>query len=82
MILVGTMMIGALSQIDWREPTDAIPAFLTLVMMPLSFSITEGIAFGVIAHALLKTVAGRRRDVHALMHVFALLFLARYILLR
>ena len=48
LILVGTMMIGGLRHIDWEDPTEAIPAFLTLIMMPLSTSIAEGVSFGVI----------------------------------
>ncbi len=50
----------------WDDPTEAIPAFLTVIMMPLSVSITEGVAFGVIAYVVLKVAAGRRRDVHRL----------------
>ena len=46
LILVGTMMIGGLRHIAWDDPTEAIPAFLTIVMMPLAVSITEGVAFG------------------------------------
>jgi AGZA family xanthine/uracil permease-like MFS transporter len=78
LILVGTMMIGGLRQIDWKEPTEAIPAFLTVVMMPLAVSITEGLAFGLIAHVVLKAAAGRARTLHPLLYVFAALFLARY----
>jgi len=82
LILVGTMMIGVVRHVDWGDPTEAIPAFLTLIVMPLSVSITEGVAFGVIAHAGLKAAAGRGRDVHPLMYGFALMFIARYALLR
>ncbi len=82
LILVGTMMIGVVRHVDWGDPTEAIPAFLTLIVMPLSVSITEGVAFGVIAHAALKAVAGRGREVHPLMYGFALMFIARYALLR
>ena len=51
-------------------------------MMPLAFSITEGVAFGVVAYAALKLVAGRGREVHTLLYVFAALFIARYLFLR
>jgi AGZA family xanthine/uracil permease-like MFS transporter len=78
LILVGTMMIGALTHVAWDEPTEAIPAFLTLVVMPLAVSITDGVAFGLIAYVFLKLVAGRTRDVHPLLYLFAALFLARY----
>jgi AGZA family xanthine/uracil permease-like MFS transporter len=82
LVLVGTMMIGGLRHVAWDDPTEAIPAFLTLIMMPLSVSITEGVAFGVISYVVLKLAAGRSRDVHALLYVFALLFVARYAFLR
>ena len=78
LILVGTMMIGGLRHVAWDDPTEAIPAFLTLIIMPLAVSITEGVAFGVVSYAVLKLGTGRRREVHPLMYVFAALFLARY----
>jgi adenine/guanine/hypoxanthine permease len=82
LVLVGTMMIGGLRQIAWDDPTEAIPAFLTMIIMPLAVSITEGVAFGVVAYVLLKIASGRAREVHPLMHVFAVLFLVRYAVLR
>jgi AGZA family xanthine/uracil permease-like MFS transporter len=82
LILVGTMMIGGVREIDWRDPTEAIPSFMTLMLMPLSVSITEGVAFGVVAYALLKLATGRGREVHALLYVFAVLFVLRYAVLR
>jgi AGZA family xanthine/uracil permease-like MFS transporter len=82
LILVGTMMIGGLRDVRWEDPTESVPAFLTIVMMPLAVSITEGVAFGLIAYAVLKSAAGRGREVHALVYVFAALLAARYIFLR
>ena len=82
LILVGTMMLGGLRHIAWDDPTEAIPAFLPMVIMPLAVSITEGVAFGLMAFVLLKLVTGRRREVHPLIFVFAVLFLARYVFLR
>jgi AGZA family xanthine/uracil permease-like MFS transporter len=82
LILVGTMMIGGLRHIAWDDPTEGIPAFLTIVMMPLSVSITEGVAFGVIAYVVLKLACARSRDVHVSLYVFAVLFVARYAFLR
>jgi AGZA family xanthine/uracil permease-like MFS transporter len=78
LILVGAMMVGGLRDVDWEDPTEAIPAFLTLVIMPLAVSITDGVAFGVIAYAGLKVVGGRSASVHPLLFVFAAMFLARY----
>ena len=82
LILVGAMMIGGLRHIAWDEPTEAIPAFLTVILMPLSTSITEGVSFGVLSYTLLKVVAGRGHQVHPLLFAFAALFLGRYIFLR
>jgi adenine/guanine/hypoxanthine permease len=82
LILVGTMMMKGLREIEWNDPTEAIPAFLTVIMMPLAVSITEGIAFGLIAYAVLKLSVGRGREVQALIYIFAALFLARYLFLR
>jgi AGZA family xanthine/uracil permease-like MFS transporter len=79
LILVGTMMVPGVRHVAWEDPTEAIPAFLTMVVMPLAVSITEGIAFGFIAFAVLKTAVGRWRETHWLVHLFAVLFLVRYI---
>src|SRR5438093_6406102 len=82
LILVGTMMIGGLRHVAWDDLTESIPSFLTVIVMPLAVSITEGIAFGLIAYVVLKLSAGRRREVHPIIYVFAALFLGRYIFLR
>jgi len=78
LIVVGSLMIRSLSEIDWKDFTEALPAFLTLVLMPLTFSITDGMAFGFISYSLLKVVSGRAREVHWLVYVFAVLFVVRY----
>jgi adenine/guanine/hypoxanthine permease len=82
LVLVGTLMIGGLRHVAWDDPTEAIPAFLTLIIMPLSVSITEGVAFGVVSYAALKLAAGRGREAHPLVYVFAVLFVLRYLFLR
>ena len=82
LILVGAMVIGTVREIDWTDPTEGIPAFLTIIVMPLAVSITEGVAFGVVAYAALKIATGRARQVHPLLHAFALLFILRYLFLR
>ena len=78
LILVGTMMLGGLRHVSWDDPTESIPAFLTLVIMPLAVSITEGVAFGVVSYAALKLATGRSREAHPLIYVFAVLFVLRY----
>jgi AGZA family xanthine/uracil permease-like MFS transporter len=80
LVLVGAMMLREVRHIDWDDPTESIPAFLTVVIMPLAVSITDGIAFGFIAYALLKLAVGRGREVDRLVYVFAALFLMRYAL--
>jgi len=78
LVLVGTMMIAAVRDINWDDPTDAIPAFLTIAIMPLTVSITDGIAFGFISYAVLKLGTRRWRDGHWLVYLFAALFVVRY----
>jgi len=78
LIVVGSLMIRSVRDIEWDDFTEALPAFLTVVLIPLTFSITDGIAFGFISFALLKLVTGRAREAHWLIYVFALLFIARY----
>ncbi|MFY9574969.1 MAG: NCS2 family permease [Blastocatellia bacterium] len=78
LIVVGSMMMKAVRDIEWDDYTEALPAFLTLVLIPLTFSITDGIAFGFISYAVLKLATGRAREAHWLIYVFALLFIARY----
>jgi AGZA family xanthine/uracil permease-like MFS transporter len=73
-------MMAGVRSIDWDDMTESIPAFLSIVVMPLTMSITEGIAFGFISYVLLKVVTGRARRVHGLVYVFAALFVLRYIL--
>lgn len=78
LIVVGSLMMRSVKDIDWSDFTEAFPSFLTVVLMPLTFSITDGIAFGFISFSLLKIVTGRRREVHWLIHLFAVLFVIRY----
>jgi AGZA family xanthine/uracil permease-like MFS transporter len=82
LILVGTLMMREVRHIDWDDPVEAVPAFLTMVIMPLAVSITEGIAFGLVAAVLLKAAVGRGRELHWLIYVFAVLFVLRYAFLR
>ncbi|MDE0482002.1 MAG: NCS2 family permease [Candidatus Poribacteria bacterium] len=79
LIAVGCLMLKDLININWDDFTEAIPAALTVFMMPLSFSITEGIAFGFISISFLKLVTGRHKELNPLVHYFAVFFVARYI---
>ncbi|WP_156467274.1 MULTISPECIES: NCS2 family permease [unclassified Phenylobacterium] len=79
LILVGAMMMGPLTEIDWDDPVVAIPAFLTLVTIPLTFSIANGLAFGVIAYAVLKLASRRVAKADWLLFALAALFVARFV---
>jgi AGZA family xanthine/uracil permease-like MFS transporter len=81
LILVGAMMMGALREVEWFDPIEAIPAFLTLIMIPLSFSIANGLAFGIVSHAVLTLVTGRARRKDWLLFVLAALFVLRFVYL-
>jgi AGZA family xanthine/uracil permease-like MFS transporter len=81
LILVGAMMMGALREVEWFDPIEAIPAFLTLIMIPLSFSIANGLAFGIVSHAVLTLVTGRARRKDWLLFVLASLFVLRFVYL-
>jgi len=81
LITVGSFMLRAVTRLELDDPPVAVASFLTVVTMPFTFSISEGIAFGFISYAALMLAAGRGREVHPLLYVFAALFLARYALL-
>jgi AGZA family xanthine/uracil permease-like MFS transporter len=81
LILVGALMIGALTDIDWTDPAVAIPAFLTVITIPLSYSIANGLAFGITSYALLLLLRGRARPKDWLLFVLAGLFILRFVYL-
>ncbi len=81
LILVGALMMGALAEIEWSDPGQAIPAFLTVVITPLSYSITNGLAFGITSYALLKLIRGQARRADWLVFVLAALCVARFVYL-
>jgi len=81
LIVVGVMMAASLKEIEWKDLAEAIPAFLTLLLMPLTYSIATGIALGFIAYPLAKWFAGKGREVHPIMYVLAVFFVLRFIFL-
>jgi AGZA family xanthine/uracil permease-like MFS transporter len=81
LIIVGSLMVSAVGEIPWSNPVIALPAFLTMVTIPLTFSIANGIAFGFVAYALLRIFRGEFREVSWLVYVLAALFIARFVYL-
>ncbi|TAJ10824.1 MAG: NCS2 family permease [Nitrospirae bacterium] len=79
LILVGSFMLRGIKEVPWDDPTEAIPAFFTILLMPLTVSITDGITFGLVSYTVLKLVTGRLRDAHWLMYLFAGLLAVRYV---
>ena len=79
LILVGSLMAGALAEIRWADPEVAIPAFLIMITIPLSFSIANGLAFGFIAYTVLKVVRGKFRQVNWFVYLLTGLFVFRFL---
>ncbi|MFE6168627.1 NCS2 family permease [Viridibacillus arvi] len=81
LIIVGTLMIGSVKDIEWGKFEEAFPAFLIILIMPLTSSISTGIAFGFITYPILKIAKGEAKEVHPLLYVFAILFAFQLIFL-
>ncbi len=77
-VLVGSFMLAELRKVEWRDLTAAVPAFLTLTVMPFTFNIAHGVAAGIVSFVLMKAAAGRRREVPGLMWALAALVLLAY----
>jgi AGZA family xanthine/uracil permease-like MFS transporter len=78
LVLVGFLMMQQVTDIDWKDPEIAIPAFLTIVLMPFTYSITVGIGAGFLAYVLIKVVKGKASEIHLLLWVIAALFLVYF----
>ena len=79
LIIVGLFMISSISKIDFSDFTEAIPAFLTITMMPFAYSIAEGIVFGMVSYVILKAITGRFKDISLTMWILSFLFIVRII---
>ncbi len=79
LIIVGVMMMPSVARIHWDDYCKAIPAFLTIIMMPLAYSISDGILIGVISYVLCHAVAGKFKDISITMWILAVLFICKYI---
>jgi len=78
LIIVGGLMLLPITEVAWEDPYSAIPAFLTVAMIPLTFSIANGLAFGITAHAVLKLVRGRITTADWFLLLLAALFVVRF----
>jgi AGZA family xanthine/uracil permease-like MFS transporter len=81
LIVVGSLMIAHAAEIPWSNPVISVPAFLTIITIPLTFSIANGLAFGFVAYTVLKIARGEFRSVNWLVYVLTILFIARFLYL-
>ncbi len=80
LIIVGTMMMGNVTKINFKDFTIAVPAFLTIAMMPLTYSITNGFGFGFVSYCFLKTATGHAKDINPLMWIITIIFVTSFIM--
>jgi AGZA family xanthine/uracil permease-like MFS transporter len=81
LIIVGALMMQSVAQIDWREFSEAFPSFITVLAMPLTFSIATGLSFGVVIHTCLKVAVGKYREISTVLWILTVLFILRTIYL-
>ena len=80
LIIVGVLMLKSAAKVEWDDIEIAIPAFLTIAMMPFAYSISDGIGFGFISYTLIKMFRGKFKEVPVLMYVISLIFILKYVL--
>ncbi|MCX7695405.1 MAG: NCS2 family permease, partial [Caloramator sp.] len=81
LVIVGALMMGAITKINFDDFTEALPAFFTIAVMPFSYSIANGIAAGMIFYPIVKIVTGKSKEVNPAVYVLAILFIIRFALL-
>jgi len=81
LVIVGLFMMSPIKKIDFEDFTDAIPAFLTIVMMPFAYSIADGIVFGMVSYVILKALTGRTKEISKVMWLLAVLFVLKFVLM-
>ena len=79
LVIVGVMMMAPVAKVDWEDYSESIPAFITVLMMPVAYSISDGILLGVISYVLLNACAGKFKKISPTMWVLAVLFICKYI---
>ena len=82
LIIVGVMMASCFKEIDFEDYTNAIPAFLTFILMPLTNSVADGIIFGIVSYTLLKLVTNKKEDINISLIVLSLIFICRFVFLK
>ncbi len=80
LIYVGFLMIGGITKMDFEDVTEAVPGFLTIIMMPLSYSIADGISFGLISYIIIKLLSGKIKDIKIGTVIIAVFFILKYVL--
>jgi AGZA family xanthine/uracil permease-like MFS transporter len=78
LIFVGFLMMRAVTDINFSDPTEGIPAFLSIVMMPFAYSVAEGIVYGLLSYVILKTVTGKVKEISVVSWVLFIIFLLRF----
>jgi len=81
LIIVGALMMESVRHIDFSDFTESLPAFLTIVLMPFTYSIANGVSAGLVVYPLLKLISGRGREVHWIVYVLAVLVVLRFVFL-
>ena len=79
LVIIGIFMMSPITKINFDDYSEFIPAFLTMIMMPLAYSIAEGIAFGMLSYVILKVLTGRYKELNIAMICIAFLFVLKYI---
>jgi len=81
LILVGALMTESIARIQWGDFSDALPAFITMLATPLTFSIATGLSLGLISYTVVKVAAGKIREINPLVWILTVLFILRYVYL-
>jgi AGZA family xanthine/uracil permease-like MFS transporter len=81
LILVGVLMSGSLALVDWKDFSEALPAFITMLATPLTFSIATGLSLGLISYTVVKLASGKSKEINALVWILTFLFILRYVYL-
>ena len=82
LVVTGVLMMASAARVNWSDASEAVPVFLTLIAIPLTFSIADGLAVGFVAYPIIKRLSGRGGEVHPLVDALALVFIARYVFLQ